>query len=126
MLFTRFHYMLYYDKGIESSSILVCFPSHFFPWLSNAWTHCVCNLFYIGSHLFLHIIYVYPKIFLSETWNVDFWKVIDCRETDSFSSKWLLSATVLALIAPLFLTIQAVIPLQQDILDVDLRIYIYV
>lgn len=52
--------------------------------------------------------------------------MIDCRETDSFSSKWLLSATVLALIAPLFLTIQAVIPLQQDILDVDLRIYIYV
>ena len=43
------------------------------------------------------------------------------RECDSFSSKWLRAATIIALIAPLFLTIQAVIPLQSDILDVGIR-----
>lgn len=40
------------------------------------------------------------------------------RDVDSFSSKWLFAATVLTLVAPLFLIIQAVLPLQSDILDV--------
>ena len=35
----------------------------------------------------------------------------------SYASKWLAAATVIALVCPLFLTIQAIIPLQRDILE---------
>ena len=49
------------------------------------------------------------------------WLRLSCltpRERDEYSQKWMHRATAYALWCPLFLTIQAVIPLQADILDV--------
>lgn len=46
--------------------------------------------------------------------------VLHNRYFDTFISKWLDAAVILAIISPAFLTIQAIIPLQIDILDVRL------
>ena len=44
---------------------------------------------------------------------------------DSFRSKWLDAAVILAIISPAFLTIQAIIPLQSDILDANAKLTIW-
>ena len=46
--------------------------------------------------------------------------VLHNRYFEPFISKWLDAAVILAIISPTFLTIQAIIPLQIDILDVRL------
>lgn len=53
-------------------------------------------------------------------WLVVLSLVLHNRYFDSFISKWLDAAVILAIISPAFLTIQAIIPLQSDILDVSL------
>ena len=117
-----FYYLFHYFKDIKPSSILVYLPTYFIPWISNAWTHCLCSLIYYWGYLFLDFFLVYPTLLFSKAWNVHVrFLLLTYRECDRFSSKWLRAATIIALIAPLFLTIQAVIPLQSDILDVGVN-----
>ena len=40
-------------------------------------------------------------------------------QCDGFSGKWLRAATIIAMCSPIFLIIQAIIPLQKDLLDVN-------
>ena len=40
-------------------------------------------------------------------------------QCDGFSGKWLRAATIIAICSPIFLIIQAIIPLQKDLLDVN-------
>lgn len=82
-------------------------------------------LFTSGAICFL-ISFLYIQHYSFQKHGLYWWFVIPIRVTDLFSSKWLYSATILILIAPLFLTIQAVIPLQKDILDVYALIIRYV
>ena len=64
-------------------------------------------------------LFVYPEVFVSLLWNVIISFFFNCSQYDGFSGKWLRAAAILASLCPLFLTIQAIIPLQEDILDVQ-------
>ena len=68
----------------------------------------------LSDHLF-----VYPEVFVSLLWNVIISFFFNRSQYDGFSGKWLRAATIIASLCPLFLTIQAIIPLQEDILDVQ-------
>ena len=74
--------------------------------------------------MFLHFFPLHSKIFVQDSRIVLVYLFFHVRCQTSYASKWLAAATVIALVCPLFLTIQAIIPLQRDILEVKI-VFLY-
>ena len=74
--------------------------------------------------MFLHFFPLHSKIFVQDSRIVLVYLFFHVRYQTSYASKWLAAATVIALVCPLFLTVQAIIPLQRDILEVKI-VFLY-
>ena len=96
------------------------FPSDFSSRLPLSGTFRICSIIHFWCDLLLYQLFVYSKICAKMPRLVVLTLVLHNRYFDTFISKWLDAAVILAIISPAFLTIQAIIPLQIDILDVCL------
>ena len=111
--------LFYHNKIVWPLARLVYLPSNLISRLQDAWTYRLCYLFHRWCYMLSDRLFVYPEVFVSLLWNVIISFFFNWSQYDGFSGKWLRAAAILASLCPLFLTIQAIIPLQEDILDVQ-------